>query len=131
MARLLADTKKRVENRLESDYDLDKRIEAEVLPKLAKERGASSLFEKVRQLHREHEEAEEALGKLGFAWSEYSDHLSLKGDAPKELCQALENAQRTARKERDAELLRYDKAILKVWAAETAAEAKEIVEGLL
>jgi hypothetical protein len=131
MARLLSDTKKRVEKGLESDYDLNARIEAEVLPKLAEERGAASLIEKVRRLHKEHEEAEEALGKLGFVWSEYTDRLSLKDEAPKELRQAVENAQRAARKERDAELLKYDKAILKVWAADDAGEAKRIVEELL
>jgi iron-sulfur cluster repair protein YtfE (RIC family) len=131
MARLLADTRKRLENGLESDHDLSERIEAEALPKLAEERGATSLVEKVRRLHKEHEEAEEALGKLGFAWSEFTDCLSLDGDAPKELRQALERAQRAARRERDAELLKYDKAILKVWAAEDADEAKEIVEELL
>lgn len=128
---MLTDTKKRVEKGLESDCDLNECIEAEVLPKLAEERGAASLIEKARRLHKEHEEAEEALGKLGFSWSEYTDRLSLKGGGPKELRQAVENAQRTARKERDAELLKYDKAILKVWAAEDADEAKRIVEELL
>lgn len=130
MARLLADTRKRVEAGLESEYELKQRIEAGILPKLAEERGATSLIEKVQRLYREHEEAEEALGKLGFDWSDYGG-LSLDGDAPKELRQALENAQRAARKERDAELLRYDKAILKVWAAEDADQARGIVEELL
>jgi uncharacterized membrane protein len=131
MARLLADTKERIEKRLESDYDLDKRIEAETLPKLAREHGATTLVEKVRRLQKEREEAEEALGKLGFDCSEYSGNLSLGEKAPKELRQALEDAQKAARKERDAELLKYDKAILKVWAAEDALEAREIVEELL
>jgi len=131
MARLLADTKERVENGLESDGDLDERIEDEILPKLAEERGATSLVEKVRRLRKEHKEAEAALGKLGFDCNEYTDHLSLAEEAPKELHQALEKAQRSARKERDALLLKYDKAMLKVWAAEDTAEAREIVEELL
>ncbi len=131
MARLLADTKERVKNGLESDYDLDQRIEVEILPKLAEERGAPSLIEKVRRLRKEHKEAEAALGKLGFACNQYSDYLSLTKEAPKELSQALEKAQRAAHKERDAEVLKYDKAILKVWAAQDADEAREIVEELL
>ena len=131
MARLLADTKKRVENSLEDDFDLNRRIEAEILPKLAEERGAASMIEKVRRLHKESKEAETALGKLGFACDEYSDDLSLADDAPKELRQAVGNAQRSARKEREVELLKYDKAILKVWAAQDAEEAKGIVEELL
>jgi ATP-dependent Lon protease len=131
MARLLADTKKRIENGLESDEKLDERIEAEILPELAKEHGAASLIEKMRRLRKECKEAEETLGKLGFACNEYTDNLSLGDEAPKELRQALEKAQRAARKERDAELLTYDKATLKVWAAEDADEARKIVEELL
>jgi nucleotide-binding universal stress UspA family protein len=131
MARLLADTKKRVEKGLESDYDLNQRTEAEILPKLAEERGAASLVEKARRLRKESKEAEAALGKLGFACDEYSDDLSLADDAPKDLRRALEEAQRSGRKEREVELLKYDKAILKVWAAQDAEEAKGIVEELL
>jgi hypothetical protein len=43
----------------------------------------------------------------------------------------LEKPQRTACNERDAQLLKYDKAILKVWAAQDANETMQIVEGLL
>jgi hypothetical protein len=43
----------------------------------------------------------------------------------------LDKAQVSARKERDAELLKYDKAILKVWAAQDALEMMGIVEGLI
>jgi hypothetical protein len=131
MARLLADAKKRVQDGLEPDYQLNERIEAEILPKLAEERKASPLIEKVRRLRKEGKEAEKALGKLGFDMSDYDDTLSLAEKAPKELHEALEKARHAARKERDAELLRYDKAILRVWAAEDAGEAKRIVEELL
>jgi len=75
MARLLADTKERIEKSLESDYDLNRRTEAEILLKLARERGADSLLEKMRRLRKEREEAEEALGKLGFDCSDYNDTL--------------------------------------------------------
>jgi hypothetical protein len=131
IARLLADTRKRVEDGLESNYDLNGRIETELLPKLAKERGATSPIGEVRRLYKQLKEAETALSKLGFAWDEDTETISLAEEAPKELNQALEEAQRSARKERDAQLLKYDKAIFKVWAVQDADEMKEIVEGLL
>lgn len=131
MAHLLADTKKRIEEGLESNYDLNKRIQGEILPKLAKERGATSSIEKVRQLRKELKDAEATLGKLGFTCSEYADHLSLAEEAPKELELAVEKAQRSARNERQAQLLKYDKAILIVWATQDADEAKRTVEELL
>jgi hypothetical protein len=131
IAQLLGDTKKRVESGLESNYELNERIEADVLPKLAKEHGATSLIGEVRRFHKQLKEAETALSKLGFAWDEDSESFSLREEAPKELSQALEAAQRSARKERDAQLLKYDKAILKVWAVQDADEIKEMVEGLL
>jgi len=131
MAHLLADAKQRVENGLESDYELNNRIEGEILPKLAEERGAASSIEKVRRLHKELKEAEATLGKLGFECDEDADDLSLAEEAPKELRRAVEKAQRSARNERQAQLLKFDKAILKVWAATDATEAKGIVEELL
>ena len=130
MAHLLADAKERVEHGLESDYDLNNRIEGEILPKLAEERGAASSIEKVRRLRKESKEAEAALGKLGFDCDD-DDDLSLAEDAPKELRQAVKIAQRSARNEQQAQLLKFDKAILKVWAAQNADEAKGIVEELL
>lgn len=131
IAQLLADRKKSVEQGLEAVYHLDQRIEAEILPKLAKERGATSMVKKVQRLRKQCKEAETALGKLGFDCHKNTDCLSLTEEAPKELCQALEKAQDSARKERQAQLLKYDKAILKVWAAEEADEAKKVVEELL
>lgn len=131
IARLLADAKNRVELGLESNYAVNQRIEAEILPKLAEEQKASSGIANVRRLRKETKEAEDALGKLGFSIDDCDDKLSLTDKAPEELRETLEKAQRAARKERDAELLRYDKAILRVWAAEDADEAKRIVEEML
>ena len=131
MAHLLADAKKRVEESLESVYALNSRIEDEILPKLAEKRGAGPLLEKLRRLHKESKEAETALGKLGFDCDVDADNLSLADDAPKELQQALEKAQHSARNERQAQLLKFDKTILTVWAAKDANEAKRAVEELL
>jgi hypothetical protein len=128
---LLGDTKKRVERGLDSDYAINARIETDILPKLAKEHGATSLVGKVRRLYKQHKDAETQLSKLGFAWDEDDESFSLSEEAPKDLREALEKAQRTACKERDAQLLKYDKAILKVWAEQDAHEMMRIVEGLL
>jgi hypothetical protein len=123
--------KKRIEDGLESEYRLNERIEDEILPKLAEERGATLSIEKVRRLRKELKEAEATLGKLGFACDDDADDLSLAEEAPKGLQQALEKAQRSARNERQAQLLKYDKAILIVWAAQNADEVKRTVEELL
>jgi hypothetical protein len=131
IAQLLAKTKESVERSLDSYYAINERIKAEILPKLVKESGATSLVEKVRRLYKEHKEAETALSKLGFAWDEDTDSFSLAEEAPKELSQALEKAQRSACKERDAQLLKYDKAIFKAWAVQDADEMTKIVEELL
>jgi hypothetical protein len=131
IAQLLANTKERVEKGLDSDWAINERIETEILPKLIRERGATSLVGKIRRLYKQRKDAETTLGKLGFAWDEEAESFSVSEEAPKELREALEKAQRTARKERDAQLLKYDKAILKVWAAQDADEMMQIVEGLL
>lgn len=127
-ARLLEEAKKREQAELESASDLDE-VEAETLGKLAEERGASQLAAKLGSLNKEVEETEEALANLGFSYN--GDRLSLKWDAPKDLRRALEAAKSSARKERNAALKRYDRAILGVWAAESVAEAKQIVEQML
>lgn len=128
-ARMLEDARKREEAELESESDVDDRTKAEVLPKLAKEHGAIDLIAKVRKLRREAEETEEALDKLGFSCDE--DSISLKWNAPKVLQRALSEAKHAARKERDAVLKKYDRAILAVWAGENAQDARTIVEELL
>ena len=128
-ARLVEEAKKREESELESESDVDDRIESEILPKLAKECGASALIAKIRKLTKEVEEAEEALGKLGFSCDE--DSISLNYDAPKNLRNALAEAKRAALKERQAVLKKYDRAILDIWATEDAQEAKKIVERII
>lgn len=128
-ARMLAQAKERAQAELESDSDLDHRVEGEVLPKLAEERGATELIAKLRKLHKETEDAEGTLERLGFDCSD--ERISLRGDAPKSLGHALEAAKRSARKENQLSLKKFDLAILGVWAAETADDARKIVEGLL
>ena len=128
-ARLLQDAKARAEAEFESEGSSDDQVESEVLPKLAAERGATPLIEKLRSLRKEVEDAEGSLERLGFSCDE--DGISLKWKAPRDLKQALEAAKRSARKQRQAGLKKYDLAILSVWAAKDAQEAKKIVEELL
>jgi hypothetical protein len=129
-ARLLEEAKKREAETLESVDDLDRRIEKELLPKLAQEQaGASELVAKVGPLKKELDVAEKALHDLGFELDD--DDLSLRWDAPAKLRKALEAGKRSARMERERSLKKYDLAGLGVWSAETAGEAKGIVEALL
>jgi hypothetical protein len=128
-ARMLQEARKREEAELESEYVVDNRVEAEIVPKLAEEHGASALIARVRKLHKEIEEAEKALEALGFSCDE--DSISLEHDAPKGLREALDTAKRSARRERQMALKRYDRAILEVWTAEDVEAAKRIVAELL
>ncbi len=128
-ARLLAEARKREEGILEPEDDFNSRLKDEFLPKLAEERGASDLIAKVIKLRKETQDAENALDKTGFSCDD--DRISLRWDAPKELCQAWEEEKRSAKKERERSLKKYDLAILNVWAADSTDEAKRIVESLL
>lgn len=129
IARLLTETKKREQELLDSDSDLEDRVKKELIPKLAQEAGASELITKVRGLRKELDDAENALGDLGFICDDWDPRL--KYDAPERLQKAMEGALRSAKKERDRSLRKYDLAVLDVWAAESAEEARRIVEPLL
>src|SRR5438128_8899477 len=128
-ARLLQEARKREEVELESEHDVESQAESDAVAKLAEEQGVVALMAKVRKLRKEVEDAEEALGGLGFDCDE--DGISLKWKAPKNLQQAVKAAKHAARKEREAALKRYDRAILGVWAAEDVQAARKIVEELL
>ena len=99
------------------------------MPKLAEERGATSLIAQIRKSQKEVDDAEEALRDLGFSCDE--DSISLNWKAPKDLERALDAARRSARKERDSALKKYDLAIPGVWVAEDLQDAKSVVEMLL
>lgn len=129
-ARMLEEAKRRESETLESVSDLESRTEKELVPKLAQEQaGASELIAKVGPLQKELGVAEKALQDLGFDLDD--DRLELRWDAPAKLRKALDAGKRSARIERERSLKRYDLAILGVWSAESAGEAKGIVEALL
>jgi hypothetical protein len=130
LARLLEEAKKRESEALESEDDVDRRIENEFVPKLAQEQaGASELIAKIGPLRKELDVAEETLGDLGFTFE--NDRVGLKWDAPAKLRKALEAEKRSKRIERQRSVRKYDLAILGVWSAESTGEAKGIVEALL
>jgi hypothetical protein len=127
---MLEEAKRRESESLESVDDLDRRIEKELLPKLAQEQaGAPELIAKIGPLKKELDVAEEALNDLGFELN--GDRLSLRYGAPKKLRDALDAGKRSAQIERKKSLKKYDLAVLGVWSAETTGEAKGIVEALL
>lgn len=129
-ARLVEEAKKRESETLESESEMERRIEKELLPKLAQEQaGASELIAKVGPLRKELDVAEKALLDFGFEFND--DRLTIRWNAPKKLRAALDAGKRSARIERERSLKKYDLAVLGVWSAETAAEAKGIVEALL
>ena len=128
-ARLLTEARKQEEVELKSDSSFDSRIESDFLPKLAKEHGAWKLIEKVRKLTKELDDARQELSDLGFSCGQKS--ISLEWDPPEALSEALAAAKRSARKERQATLRKYDRAILGVWVVEDIQEARKIVEKLL
>lgn len=88
-ARLLQEARKREEGELESAYAVPSRAEADAVATLAEEQGALELIAKVRKVRKEVEDAEEALGGLGFACDE--DGISLKSEAPENLQQTVIN----------------------------------------
>jgi hypothetical protein len=128
-ARMLVQAKERAQADLESDSLMDDRVEHEVVLKLAEEARVTDAIDKLRKLRKEARDIDEELDRRGFNYSE--NGLSLKWDAPKSLQKALEAAQSSARKERQLSLRKFDLGILGVWSAETADDARKIVEGLL
>ena len=127
--RLLEQAKARAESDLEGD-ELRERMQAEIAPKLAEERGANVVLEKLQKLQSEVEGTENSLRQLGFE-CRYEGELSIIRKCPKELKQAMDAAVKAAMRERDEKLKQFDRAILSVWTAEDVSEAKAIVEGLI
>ena len=127
--RMLTQAKDRAQAELNVDGDFNRKVEDECIRKLVEERGASEAIAKVRKLHKEIEEAEESLKHLGFECDD--ERVSIPWNAPKSVSQAVETAKRSAQKERQSSLKKFDLGILGVWAAENVDDARKIVEELL
>lgn len=129
-ARLLEQAKEQAEAELPDESTVQAEAEAELVPKLLQEQGAFELAAKCQTLQKELKDSEENLACLGFSCDSDGD-ISLKWNPPKPLKDALKAAKREARAERSGQLKKYDRAILKVWAARTPEEAQKVVEDLL
>ena len=97
---------------------------------MAEKAGALKLVEKVEELGTQSKSADRDLAKLGFEVTTSGD-LKLSWDAPDQLSEAYERQVEEAKPSVQKSLKKYDLAIVGVWTAETAAEAKKIVEGLI
>lgn len=127
LSRMLNDAKTREQGRLEN---ADGVSTDSILRALAEKAGALDLVQKIEELERQTETAKKKLAPLGFEFS-YSDDLELDSDAPRNLSERYEKQVAEAKSSIEKSLKKYDLAIIGVWTAETAAEAKKIVEDLI
>jgi len=126
LVRMLKDAKLEEERRLLIEDGVSSRS---ILRALAKKTGALTLVEKVKELESQKRRVERDLANLGFEVS--GSDLELAGDAPDQLAKEYEKQAEAAKPSIEKSLKKYDLAIIGVWTAETAAEAKKIVEGLI
>ncbi|MGB8475352.1 MAG: hypothetical protein WCE61_14815 [Candidatus Acidiferrum sp.] len=127
LSRILNDAKTREQSRLEN---ADGVSTDSILRALAEKAGALDLVQKIVELEKQIETAKEKLTPLGFDL-DYSGDLQLDSDAPRSLSEKYEKQVGEAKSSIEKSLKKYDLAIIGVWTAETAAEAKKIVEGLI
>jgi hypothetical protein len=92
--------------------------------------GQVSAFDQVRLLRVQFRESEKQLNSLGYDLLG-EDGLELNGDAGPVLKRAVEEFEQSLVAQRESELEKFDNALLELLAAQTAEEAKGIVEKLL
>ena len=127
LAHMLTDAKINERNKLNEADGVSARS---ILRALADEVGALGLIKKVEELGAEMKKAQKHLADLGFDVSN-SGNLGLRWDAPDQLSEKYEGRTEKAKPSLEKSLKKYDLAIVGVWTADTAAEAKKIVEGLI
>lgn len=126
LAEMLRDARGEERRRLENAGDASAHS---ILRDLAEEAGALNLVDEVKELESKVDKAKEHLSKLGFEVD--SGALTLSWEAPGQLRQNHKKRMAEAKPSIEKSLKKYDLAVLGVWTAETAAEAKKIVEGLI
>jgi hypothetical protein len=127
---MLEQAKERAQEDLrESSCEIRERVESDAMLKLVEEQGGTELFDRLKQLNDEVGDVEKHLERLGFEYR--YGQLTLSSDASKTLRRQLKAAKFWGRKEAQLPFKKFDQAILGVWAAETAEDARKIVEGLL
>lgn len=127
LAQMLKDAKSIEQRKLQY---ADGKSTSSILRALAEEVGALNLVQKVEELGSKLREAEGSLADLGFEASD-SGELSLRWTAPAQLRKKYEKRVEEVKPSIEKSLKKYDLAIIGVWTAETAAEAKKIAEGLI
>jgi hypothetical protein len=127
LARMLTDAKDEERSKLEKADGISA---SSILRALADEVGALNLVKKVEESRSELKKGEKHLADLGFEVSD-SGELELKWDAPDRLKAKYEERTEKGKPSIEKSLKKYDLAIIGVWTAETAAEAKKIVEDLI
>jgi hypothetical protein len=127
LAQMLNDAKTREQSRLENADDASS---DSILRALAEKAGVLELVQNVEEWTKQIEKAKEKLESLGFE-IDYSGDLELDSDAPDRLSKAYEKQKAEAESSIQKSLKKYDLAIMAVWTAETAAEAKKIVQDLV
>ncbi len=129
-AKLLAQAKAQVQKEMESDWGFNSKLEKEIAPKLAEEYGAGEPLKRVHTLIKELDKAKAALRGLGFDCDNAGD-VTVANDAPKNINDALEKAQNSAKRDRQQTLRKFDLAMVGVLASQDVMEARKIVEELL
>jgi hypothetical protein len=127
LSHMLKDAKSTEKGRLENADDVST---DSILRALAEKAGALDLMQKIEELENQKEKAKKSLASLGFEFS-YSGRLQLSSDAPRHLSASYGKQLVEAKSSIEKSVKKYDLAIIGVWTAETAAEAKKIVEGLI
>jgi hypothetical protein len=127
LAQMLKEAKTSEQVRLRNEQDVSA---DSILRDLAGKSGALDLVTKVEELENLKDAAIKELATLGFEFS-YSHNLRLTSDAPGRL--SKEYGRRVVEAEASIEksVRKYDLAVIGVWTADTAAQAKKIVEGLI
>lgn len=126
LAQMLKDAKSTEQARLKDEKG---KSASSILRALAEEVGALNLVEKAEELGSKLKEAEKSLADLGFEAD--SGRLELRWNAPAQLQRKYEKQREEAKSSIEKSLKKYDLAIIGVWTADTAAEAKKIVEVLV
>ena len=128
--KLLAQAKDQVQKETALDWSFDSRIKRELAPQFIEKYGANDALRRIQTLMKELDAAKAALRILGFTCDDDGD-VSITHDAPKNISDALEEIQSSAKKDRQQTLRKFDLAMVAVLASHDVTEARTIVEELL
>ncbi len=145
LVQMLQEAKTKKEKQLEPVWECRDRVQAKLVPEFIEQQGAAELATTVKQLHKDHASAEQAIGNAKQALRNIESELEAKGfecnsdgviqivqsEIPESALQKLRQEENKALAERAKPIRPYDLAIAKVWTAESAEQAQAIVEPLI